>query len=254
MSNLQIRVSRWSPDDNEPVVSTYEQTNDCTWIQTGSEPGALACSLEEIMFVAPNGALSVETSGTMSADALAAALPRSSEYLEYFEEIETGDEVLDHFLGSENRQVAINGRHYASFPVESDQFGAMTWLECDPEYLERDCAVPRGRQIAWASGIENESRLAGTFSWSLIDVGNYVCFIVDPADDEASFKIEERQSRTNRELADDFWKWVDWGPVANAVARAIELGGVFVGLASELDEDGSDSCEVNAYIDLDEAV
>ncbi len=204
------------------------------------------------MFFEPDEALHVETVGTMPSPAdLALGLPRSSEYLGLAEEIETGDEVLDRHLSTGVIQVAINGRRWAAFPLESDQPDDIKWLECDPDELEYGEAVPKGQTIAWASGIENGSMTSGTFSWSLIDVGEgYVCFVADPDDDSNTYSVEERQGRTNLQLVHAFVTWVDWEPVSGAVARAIELGGRFDGAASELDDEWSDSCEVSASVDF----
>lgn len=47
---------------------------------------------------------------------------------------------------------------------------------------------------------------------------------------------------------------VDWDPVSGAVARAIELVIEFDGVASKLDDECSDSCEVSAFVDLSSAV
>lgn len=109
MANVQITVSRWSPGDDEPEIVTYELTADGTWNKSGSQFGTPARTVDDIMFVDPHGAIDVETSGTIPANILAAAQPQSSEYLDYSEEIETGDEVLDRHLGTEARQVAIDG-------------------------------------------------------------------------------------------------------------------------------------------------
>lgn len=252
MSNMRITVRRWTPDHDEPDVGIYELTPDGVWTRAGSESGAPACTLEEIMFVDPDGAIHVETDGTTPTPAtLAAALPQSSEYLGYVDEIETGDEVLDQHLYTGLRQVAINGQRWDAFPLNSDQPDAVAWLECDIDDREFDRSVPLGQQIAWASGIENASMTSGTFSWSLLDVsGDYVCFVAKPDGESDTYVVEDRHGRTNSELARDFVTWVDWGPVAGAVARAIELGGEFDGDASELDEEWSDSCEVSAYVDL----
>jgi hypothetical protein len=251
MSNLRINVSRWTADSDEPDIQTYDQLADSMW-QVLSEPTTPPCTLEDIMFVDPDGALRVDTVSTMPSPAtLAAALPRSSEYLGWAEEIETGDEELDQYLGSGIRQVVINTRWWSAFPLRSGHPDAIRWLECDEEELSNDHAEPTGETLAWASGIENDSMTSGTFSWSLLDVGEgYVCFVADPDDDSNTYAVEERAGRTNRELSAAFLNWVDWDPVTCAVARAIELGGKFEGLASDLDDELSDSCEVRAYVDL----
>lgn len=249
---MRITVRRWTQDDDEPVISTYDMTTDGTWTKAGSEPGAAGCTLEEIIFVDPDGAIHVETSGaTPSPTELAAVLPRSVEYLDEVDEIETDDDVLDSSLGYGLRQVAINGRRLQPFPLHSNEPEDVVWLKCDPEELENGRAKPIGSEIASASGIETGSMTSGWSSWSLLDVGGgYVCFVAEPDDFETEYRVEQRRGRTNRELAVEFTKWIDWGPVSRAVDRAIELGGAFDGVASELDSIWSDTCEVNAYVDL----
>ncbi len=152
MSNLRITVSRWTADSDEPDVNTYDQLADGVW-QRASEPTAPRCTLDELMFVEIDGALHVETVGAMpSPSTLAAALPRSSEYLGPSAEIETGDELLDRYLNSGVIQVAINTQRWAAFPLRSGQPDAVIWLECDPAELddyERAAPVAR-RTIGWA--------------------------------------------------------------------------------------------------------
>ena len=251
MSTIRITVSRWSADSDEPGVENYDQLADGSW-QATSEPTAPPCTLEDIMFVDPDGALHVETVGAVpSPSILAAALPQSPEYLESVDEIETGDEVLDQYIGSGVRQVAINDQWWAAFPLGSDQPDAIMWLHCKPDEYDDAQSAPVGASIAWASGIENDSMTSGTSSWSIIDVGaGYVCFIADPDDDSNTYSVENRRGRTNLELSQAFVTWVDWEPVSSAVARAIELDGTFEGLASDFDDEWSDTCEVRAYVDL----
>lgn len=253
MSKVRITVSRWAAEGGEPDVTTYDQMADGMW-QSASAPTAPLCTLDELMYVEVDGALHVETVGASPSPwTLAAALPRGSEYLGPSAEVETGDELLDRYLYSGVIQVAINTQRWAAFPLRSGQPDAVIWLECDLAELndyERAAPVAR-RTIGWASGIENESRTSGTFSWSLIEVDEgYLCFIADPDDDSNSYSVESRQGRTNAELAQAFLDWVDWDPVSCAVARAIELGGEFDGVASDLDKEFSDSCEVSAFVDL----
>lgn len=82
-----------------------------------------------------------------------------------------------------------------------------------------------------------------------------MCFVAINPEVEDKFLIEERQGRTNRELIEEFCVWVNWDPVSEGVARAIELGGSFEGRVSldgddEFDEDDCDGPEVQAYVDL----
>lgn len=256
MSDLRITVRRWSSDNDKPDISTYALAADDRWRRVEPEPRSAACTLEEIMFFDPDGAMHVETTGSNPPPAvLGAALPRTSAYLECCDEIETDDEVLDRNLGSGLRQVAINGQRWYPFPFQTDQPEAVVWLECDHDELERDRAIPSGVEIASAGGIETGSMTSGWFSWSLLDVGfGYVCFVSEPDEDSNTYLVEERQGRTNRELAEEFAHWVDWGPVSDAVVRAIELGGDFDGVASELHQRWSDSCEVSAHVDLSSGV
>ena len=204
------------------------------------------------MFVEPDGALRAETTGpTPSAATLAAALPRSLDYVEGIEEVETGDDVLDEYLYSGIIQVAINDQRWAAFRLSGAEADEAVWLPCNPEELQFSRAVPDGTTIALAAGIEWGSMTSGTFSWSLVDIGSgLVCFVADPDEDPTTCQLEPRRDRTNLELARAFADWVDWEPVSLAVTRAIETGGEFDGVAADFDEEWSDSCEVTASIML----
>lgn len=252
MSNTQITVHRWSQDNNVPEVSSYVLTADGTWTKTGSDSGATTYTLKEIMFVGPGDAFHVTTDEPVPApEVLAAALPQLPEYMDDVFEIETGDEVLDEFLNTGLRQVAINGHRWGMFPVNSDQADGVVWLEWDPDELYSGRPVPLGHQIAYAYGSEGASMTSGDDSWSLLDIaGNFVCFVAQPDSEEKQYFVEHRRGRTNRDLADDFHAWVDWHPVSMAVARAIEDGGEYSGSAYELDSDWSESLSVHAEVDL----
>ena len=195
-------------------------------------------------------ALYVEIPGTTPAPStLASALPCSVEYTGLVDELETGDELLDRYLGSGVVQVAINEQRWAAFLPCSGNLDPVVWLECDGYELENYRLVPKGTTIAWASGIEDESMTSQRYSWSVIDVGGgWVSFVADG--DSLLCCVEERGGRTNLELAQALVSRVDWDPVSAALARAIELGGHFDGVASELDQELSDSCEVSASVEL----
>lgn len=92
---------------------------------------------------------------------------------------------------------------------------------------------------------------SGYSSWTLLDLGQgYVCFVATPDESSISCCVEKRLGRTNLELAREFEQWVDWEHVAQAVGRAIELGGHFEGKASDLDNQMSESCVIDAFVDL----
>ena len=256
MTTTRITVSRWTAEDDDPTITTFDQLADGSW-QSVSDPTAPPRPLDDVVFVDTDGAIHVTTIETdlapdALADTLAAALPQSAEYLEWVHEIETGDEVLDAYFGSGIPQVAIDGQRWAAFPLSSDGESTVIWLQCDPDQLDSHRAIPLGTTLCYAAGIETASMCSGVFSWSLIDVGaGNVCFVDVPDESPTHQHLEPRNGRTNRELAEAFVGWVEWNPVADAVARAIELGGEFDGVASDLDESGSDTCEVCASVELE---
>ena len=251
MSDVRITVTRWTYDADEPDVATHRQLGDGTWQRT-NEPSAPPKALEDLVFVDTESAVHIVTDGTTPpASVIAAALPRSSECLRRAEGILTGNDLLDRYVDAGVIQVVIDEQRWAPYDLNADDSGSVIWLECDLNEFDHNTPAPAGDEIAWASGIELGSMTSGTFSWSIVDIGNgFICFTADPDDDENTYIVEPRNGRTNLELAQRFVSWVDWGPVSDAVARAIELGGDFTGVASELDSDWSDSCEVSASVDL----
>ena len=72
----------------------------------------------------------------------------------------------------------------------------------------------------------------------------------NPAEPGRGFSIETRNGRTDLELAYQFGNWIEWGPVSLAVFEAISAGGSFDGTEAELTEDGSTTCEVEAWVEL----
>ena len=248
MPNPQITVSKWTDEDDDPADTTYEQLADGTWNDV-SNPSNPPLTLSEVMFVGLNEALCVTTAGDQPSPAeLAAALPRSSDYLQRVPEIETGNEVLDFAIEPGVVPVAINDRWWVARPVSGAADG-MSWLECEPDGNNKP--YPVGRVIASASGIENGSMTSGLSFWSLLDVGgDMVCFATDLDEGEDEVSIETRNGRTDLELAYQFGNWIEWEPVSLAVFEAISAGGSFDGTEAELNEDGSTTCEVEAWVDL----
>jgi len=70
---------------------------------------------------------------------------------------------------------------------------------------------------------------------------------------EDIYEIEHRNGRTDPELVEVFADWIDWEPVASAVTNAVENGGSFEGVASDLWDQWSETCEVSAWIGLNNA-
>lgn len=247
---VRISVARYIDGSPEPEISGYARLENGTW-RPVRDDAALAQPLEEILSIQDGQAIHVHTFDRSSIALVAAALPCSNDVLQGVDEFDTGDDALSDYLGLP--QVAIDGCRWAPFAVNSDD-QELAWFKCDEEQLEMERAVPAGDALAEATGIELGSRTSGYFTWKLLDLrDDYLCFAAELDESEDVYEIKHRNGRTDRELAAIFAEWIDWEPVASAATHAIENGGSFDGVASDLWDQWSETCEVSAWIGLENA-
>lgn len=246
----RISVARYTDGSSEPEIAGYVRLDDETWQPVSHDP-APAQPLEEILSFQDGQAIHIHTSDPSSISIVAAALPRSNDVLHGVEEFDTGDDALSDCLGLP--QVAIDGFRWAPFAVNPDDH-EIAWFKCDEEQLENERAVPAGDALAEASGIETASRTSGFDQWKLLELRDgYWCFVAELDEQEDIYEIEHRNGRTDPELVEVFAGWIDWEPVASAVWYAVEHGGSFDGVASELWEKWSETCRISAWIRLGDA-
>ena len=242
---IRISVARYTDSSSKPEITGFTQFDDGTW-QPLHDDDASALSLEEILSVQDGQAIHVHTFDPSSISIVAAALPRSDHVLRGVEELDTGDDALSDYLGLP--QVAIDGFRWAPFAVNSDD-NEIAWFKCDEEQLENERAVPAGDILAEADGIETGSRTSGFDRWKLLDLRDgYWCFAAELDEQENIYEIEHRNGRTDPELVEVFADWIDWEPVASAVTYAVENGGSFDGVASDLWDQWSETCRISAWI------
>lgn len=242
---VRISVARYTKYSSKPEITSYARLDEGTW-QPLLDDAASAQTLKEILSIHDGQAIHVHTFDPSSIATVAAALPDSEEVLHGVEEFDTGDDALIDYLGLP--QVAINGCRWAPFAVNSDDH-KIAWFKCDEEQLENERAVPAGDILAEADGIETASRTSGFDRWKLLDLRDgYWCFAAELDEREDIYEIEQRNGRTDSELVEVFADWIDWEPVASAVTHAIENGGSFDGVASDLWDQWSETCRISAWI------
>lgn len=249
MAGIHLTVTKWEYDKQGPETSSFELAADGSW--TRPEPSRAALTLEEVLFIQPSDALRVESGGLVKADVIAAALPTGDEYTYMELSMKTGEDLFDDYAYG-GTAVAIDGQRWAAFQIVDGTERSFSWLPCDHDEFEYGKLIPLARRsIGNASGIEMDSRTSGTFAWSLIEIDDdLVCFVTDPDEDVTTCEVVRRKGRTDRQLAEEFMDHIDWEPVSLAVERALAQGGSFEGLASELDPDQSETCEVSASVYL----
>ena len=247
---VRISVARYIDGSPEPEISGYARLENGTW-RPVRDDAASAQYLEEILSIQDRQAIHVHTFDPSSISMVAAALPSSEEVLQGVDDFDTGDDALSDYLGLP--QVAIDGFRWAPFALNSDD-QEIAWFKCDEEQLENERAVPAGDILAAADGIETASRTSGLDRWKLLDLRDgYCCFVAELDEREDIYEIEHRNGRTDPELVEVFADWIDWEPVASAVTNAVENGGSFEGVASDLWDQWSETCEVSAWIGLNNA-
>ncbi|MEN9504242.1 MAG: hypothetical protein RI958_168 [Actinomycetota bacterium] len=252
MTDARITVTTWidTPDETEEVSRSYVEQSDGTWRDV-EDPSSPPRTLAELVSVEPGEPLEVDTHDTLRPERVAAALPRSMDHLDTYCEIETGNDLLDTDVDGGGTPVVIDGERWALFAVGRDEPDGALWLRCDPEALDgSELRVVTRRTIAYASGMEEASMTAGHFGWEVAEVEDGIVAFLSSLDGEHACRIEPRDGRTDRQLALDLGTWIDWDPVAGALARAIELGGEYEGTADELDPEWSDSCVIRSVVDL----
>ncbi len=248
MEPAELVVTKWDSNGDE-TESCFVRHTDGRWIAAGDDLGT-SFILEQMVSVGPGEAIWIETSGSIVAADVAAALPRNPDHVGYQPDLYTGDDYIDRYVDIGGTPVVIDGERWAAFPLFDGGTQTVGWYPCDRDELDCERGVPvTRRRLAQASVIELASRTGGTSRWWVDEVDDdTVCFTDDLDEEPTDRYLETRAGRSDREIIEMFMRVVDIPPVAMAIARALQTGGDFHGRASELSPEFAETCEVSVEI------
>jgi len=250
--SLRIKITKWFDERSvSPEIAVLVSDDDRVWRLDADLLEQEAVDLPEALFVNPGGAIRIDIErGAPSLKRIADELPKTLEYIGWSTDwgLETGDDAIDALCDDGGMRVLIDGDRWGLFEISGldDSVREFNWFPCYPNYEK---AQPSGRTIAYCSGIESASRTSGYFCYWVLELDDdNVAFCVDLDEDGFSLSIERRAGRSDVEIARTLRGYVDWPPVELALDRAIASEGYFDGVASELDPEMSETCEVSAEV------
>jgi len=259
--SLRIKITKWFDERSvSPEIAVLVSDDDRMWRLDADLLEQEAVDLPEALFVNPGGAIRIDIErGAPSLKRIADELPKTLEYIGWSNDwgLETGDDAIDALCDDGGMRVLIDGERWGLFEISGrpplfpvdQRVREFNWFPCDPDELNYEKARPSGRTIAYCSGSESASRTSGYFSYWVLELDDDNVAFCDHLDDDGfSLSIERRAGRSDVEIARALRGYVDWPPVALALDRAIASGEYFDGMASELDPEMSETCEVSAEV------
>jgi hypothetical protein len=242
---MRIRVRHWEPEE-DCIDRVFERDASGEWHCV--EPADTRISLSETLDLSEAGAAKVEAlNGEIDPWEFSEILPKAVFHDSgETRDVETLVPMIDDLDGEISPIVFFEDQPWLPFATNG---GVAVWLPVSIGSWSVDLAYARG--IGGGSGIEEASMTSGTFSWEMgVFDNDLVCIHTEPDDDQATVYLTPRNGRSNHELITLLIDWIDWEPVALAVAAARDAGGEWEGTADGLDPDLSSTCEVWASVSL----
>ena len=251
--NLRIKITKWVDEESEsPDVVVLVSDDGAVWKSADDLAEPEAIDLREALFVNPSGAMRIDVErGAPSLERIAEALPKTPEYMGWNGErvLETDDDAINAVYDDGGIPVLINGERWSLFEIWNSvepRVSEFNWIPCDPDELRDEQAWPLAwREIAHCSGIESASMTSGYFHWWVVELDyDLMAFCQHLDEDGFSMAIEKRAGRSDIDIAHVLGDYCEWYPVQLALRKAIASGEEFDGVASELDPELSETCEV----------
>jgi len=247
-----MRITRWMDPPEDEISEICVETRDGDrWVDVDEQRPVV---LETELDLSDARALLVEViDGSLDSEDIASRILCGPGLVGHSWDFgpETGNAVIDAVNDDGGPPVVIDGKRFGHFSVGSEYSSnqSWVWLECDPDEQSQERARPAVTQpIAMCGGIEWDSRTSGSSYWSVDELPDgRICYSFDEDEQMFYIQLEERNGRTDSELALALSEMA-WEPAGAALAYAVSTGNDFAGYAFELGEIYSESAEVGGYI------